>query len=120
MDAELERLRETIILLRSHQAQVKVVLLPEATWDEVLPYKPRYQAKVRALCEATSTPLIDLSHAMPDEAFVDGNHLTVDGQQKFRDLIMKEISGHLEELTKAYRSSLIDVNPSPRSSSASP
>ena len=105
MDAELERLRETIILLRSHQAQVKVMLLPEATWDDVLPYKPRYEAKVRALCEETSTPLIDLSHAMPDEAFVDGNHLTVDGQEKFRGLIMGEISEHLEKLEKAYRPS---------------
>ena len=97
MDAELERLRETIFLLRSHQAQVKVMLLPEATWVNELPFKPRYEAKVRALCQATSTPLIDLSHAMPDEAFVDGGHLTVDGQEKFRGLIMGEILGHLQK-----------------------
>ena len=96
------------------------MLLPEATWNSVLPYKPRYEAKVRALCEETATPLIDLSQAMPDEAFVDGNHLTVDGQQKFRGLIMGEITEHLEKLEKAYRSSLTDVSPSPRSSSASP
>jgi hypothetical protein len=102
MDSELERLRQTIILLRSHQTQVRVMLLPEATWDDVLPYKPRYEAKVRALCQETATPLVDLSHALPDEAFVDGNHLTVDGQEKFRGLIMKEISGQLEELANAY------------------
>jgi lysophospholipase L1-like esterase len=78
------------------------MLLPEATWDDVLPYKPRYEAKVRALCQETATPLVDLSHALPDEAFVDGNHLTVDGQEKFRGLIMKEISGQLEELANAY------------------
>jgi hypothetical protein len=98
MDSELERLRETISLLRSYHAQVKVMLLPEATWDDKLPYKPRYEAKIRALCQETSTPLIDLSRAMPDEAFVDSSHLTVDGQNKFRNLVMSEIPDHLQSL----------------------
>ena len=120
MDLELERLRQTIFLLRSHQARVKIMLLPEATWNSVLPYKPRYEAKVRALCQETATPLIDLSQAMPDEAFVDGNHLTVDGQEKFRGLIMGEISEHLEKLEKAYRPSLMDASPGLGSSSTSP
>jgi hypothetical protein len=104
MDSELERLRETISLLRSYQARVKVMLLPEATWDNELPYKPRYEAKVRTLCQETATPLIDLSHAMPDEAFVDSSHLTVDGQKKFGNLVMSEIADHLQKLEKIYRS----------------
>jgi hypothetical protein len=79
------------------------MLLPEATWDNELPYKPRYVAKVRALCQETATPLIDLSDAMPDEAFVDSGHLTVDGQKKFRNLVMSEISDHLQKLEKIYR-----------------
>jgi hypothetical protein len=102
MDVELEALRETIILLRHHKAQVKVMLVPQPTWDDQLPYKPHYEAKIRALCEATSTPLIDLSRAMADEDFVDSSHLTVDGQQKFRGLIWREISGHLAKLNNAY------------------
>jgi hypothetical protein len=104
MDAEVERLKETIFLLRLHHAQVKVMLLPEATWDDELPYKPRYEAKIRALCQETSTPLIDLSRAMPDEAFVDNSHLTVDGQKKFRNLVMSEISDDLQKLEKLYHS----------------
>jgi hypothetical protein len=113
MDAELERLRETIFLLRSHQAQVKVMLLPEATWDNELPYKPPYEAKIRALCQATSTPLIDLSHAMPDEAFVDSIHLTADGQEKFRGLISGEILEHLQNLEKITHPSLVDGKSGP-------
>ena len=54
MDMEVERLRETIFLLRSRQTQVRVMLLPEATWGDELPYKPRYEEKIRALCQATS------------------------------------------------------------------
>lgn len=101
MDAEVEGLRKSIDLVRSHHAQIKVVLLPQGTWTDELPFKTRYEAQVRTLCQATSTPLIDLSRAMPDEDFVDSNHLTVKGQEKFRDLIMGAISGHLLSLERS-------------------
>lgn len=97
MDAEVERLRETIFLVRSHHAQVKVMLLPQGTWMDELPFKARYEGMIRALCQSTSTPLIDLSRAIPDKDFVDSNHLTVEGQEKFRGLIMGEILGHLQK-----------------------
>ena len=84
MDAQVEQLRETIQLVRSHHAQVAVMLLPQGTWMDELPYKPRYEAMVRALCQSTSTPLIDYSRAIPDDDFADSNHLTVEGQEKFR------------------------------------
>ena len=98
MDVQLEQLKKTIALLRSKNAQVKIILLPQGTWMDELPFKSRYEMLVKALCQATSTPLIDLSRAMPDEAFVDSNHLTVEGQSKFRDLIMREVTGHLQKL----------------------
>src|SRR5262249_50407565 len=97
MDAEVEQLRKTILLLQSHHAQVKVLLLPQGTWMDGLPYKGPYEALIRALCQSTSTPLIDLSRSIPDEEFVDSNHLTVQGQERFRGLIMGEILGHLQK-----------------------
>jgi hypothetical protein len=96
MDTEVSRLKETILLLRSYHARVKVILLPQGTWMDELPFKARYEALIRAVCAATSTPLIDFSRSMPDEAFVDSNHLTVDGQEKFRGLVMGEIIRHLQ------------------------
>jgi hypothetical protein len=104
-DTELERLRETIVLLRSHHTQVKVILLPQGSWMNELPYKPYYEAKLRSLCLSTSTPLIDLSQALPDSAFADSSHLTVDGQRIFRDLIVREISGQLQKLQTINRAS---------------
>jgi hypothetical protein len=96
MDVEVERLKETIFLLRSYHARVKVMLLPQATWNDRLPFKGRYEGLIRAVCQSTSTPLIDLARALPDEDFVDSNHLTVEGQEKFRGLIMAEILWHLQ------------------------
>ena len=100
IDAQLEQLKDTISLVRSHHAQIKVMLLPQGTWMDELPYKPYYETKLRALCKMTSTPLIDLSRVMPDEAFVDSSHLTVAAQKTYRDLVLKEISGHLQQLDK--------------------
>ncbi len=98
VDTQVDQLRDTISLLRSRHAQVKIMLLPQATWMNALPFKIHYEKLIRALCQETSTPLIDFAHAMPDDAFVDSNHLTVAGQETFRKLIMREITGHLQRL----------------------
>jgi hypothetical protein len=113
INTEVERLKETILLLQSHHTQVKVMFLPQGTWMRELPYKSYYEAKIRTLCQLTSTPLIDQSRAMPDQDFVDSSHLTVEGQRVFRDMIMREISGHLQRLEGIDRAS-------PRMSGVSP
>ena len=97
MKNEVERFKETISLVRSQGAQMKVLLLPQGTWMDQLPFKGRYEELIRALCQLTSTELIDLSRAIPDEKFVDSNHLTVEGQGGFRERIMGEILRHLRE-----------------------
>ena len=68
----------------------------QGTWMDQLPFKARYETLIRALCQTTDTPLVDFSRAIPDEAFVDSNHLTVEGQQQFRNLIIGEITNHLQ------------------------
>jgi hypothetical protein len=120
VDTQVNQLRDTISLLRSKHAQVKVMLLPQATWMNTLPFKTHYETLVRALCQETSTPLIDFSHAMPDQAFVDSNHLTVEGQIKFRKLIMREITGHLQKLMKGESSRTSQSVPSAYSISLAP
>jgi len=91
LDVAMNSLRETITLVKSHHARVKVLLLPQGTWMDPLPFKPEYEAKVRAVCAETDTSLIDLSRALGDEDFVDSNHLTVEGQKRFRTLLMDNV-----------------------------
>src|SRR6185312_437992 len=95
MDTEIERLRETIELVRAHHADLKIVLLPQGSWMRQLPFEDYYDAKVRDLCRETSTPLIDLQRSLPDDDFVDSNHLTVEGQTKFRTVIMREFADQI-------------------------
>ncbi len=95
LDVAMNSLRQTISLVQSHHARIKVILLPQGTWMDPLPFKSQYEAKVRAVCAETDTPLIDLSHAIGDEDFVNSNHLTVEGQERFRGLVMKEVPTQL-------------------------
>jgi len=95
LDVAVNSLRATISLVKSHHAGVKVMLLPQGTWMDPLPFKSQYEAKVRAVCAETDTPLIDLSRAIGDEDFVDSNHLTVEGQERFRALLMDKVPAQL-------------------------
>ena len=101
MDDQIDVLRETILLVRSYGVAVKVILLPQGTWMDGLPFKPYYEAKVRAVCKSTSTPLIDLSRSIPDAEFQDSNHLTVEGQRDFRKIMMGIIDRELQRIMVA-------------------
>jgi hypothetical protein len=101
IDSEVEQFKRAILLVRSYRAKVLVILLPQGSWMEGLPFKSYYEAKIGAMCDATSTPLIDLSRSIPDNEFVDSNHLTVEGQEEFRKLIMEEINEQLQTIEAA-------------------
>lgn len=101
MDHQIEEFRKTILQVKSYGADVKVILLPQGTWMDDLPFKPYYETKVRALCNATSTPLIDLSRSIPDAEFQESNHLTVQGQYDFRKIIMAIIGDKLHQIMAA-------------------
>jgi hypothetical protein len=96
MDDQVEQFKTTISLVRSHGARVKVIFLPQGTWMDGLPFKSYYESKIRSLCVATSTPLIDLSRSIPDDDFIESNHLSVKGQEKFRRLILPLIDEQLQ------------------------
>jgi hypothetical protein len=98
IDAQLESLKEAIEVARSRHADVMVMLLPQASWMDGLLFRSVYDAEVRALCERTSTRLIDFSRAIPDKEFADSSHWDAEGQRQFRDLIMPEILTHLRRI----------------------
>lgn len=91
IDDAVSDLKKVILLVQSHGARVKVVLLPQGSWMKELPFGARYTDEVRQVCDETGTTTIDLSEALADQDFVDSNHLTVKGQQRFRELLMGEI-----------------------------
>jgi hypothetical protein len=98
IDRELGRLHETLSLLQASGVPVKVILLPQGTWMDELPFPSYYDTRVRNLCRSTSTPLLDWSKSLPDSDFFDSNHLNNAGQAKFRAMILREEAGFLRSL----------------------
>ena len=95
-----KRFAQTIALLHANKVPVKIILLPQGTWMNELPFGSYYDARVRDLCRATSTPLLDWSKTLPDSDFIDSNHLTNAGQTKFRAMMLREEAGHLRDLAR--------------------
>lgn len=97
IDRELVHLNQTLDLLKAHGVPVELILLPQGTWMDALPYPAYYNGRVRALAGRTSTPVLDWSKSLPDTDFIDSNHLTVGGQTKFRTMILRQEKAQLED-----------------------
>lgn len=91
IDEAMKSLCQTIELVRARGANIKIVLLPQGSWMEGLPFGSRYDQEVRAICAEANIPVLDLSHSLPDDDFIDSNHLLVRGQEKFRKILMNEL-----------------------------
>lgn len=90
IDSEVGNLDETLKVLNAHGVPVKLILLPQGTWMEGLPFPTYYNDRVRMVARRTATPVLDWSKLLPDSDFVDSNHLTVKGQTKFREILFVE------------------------------
>lgn len=92
IDEAMDSLRQTISLVRSRGARIEIVFLPQGSWMSSLPFGARYDGRVLAVCSAENVPALDLSHSLPDEDFVDSNHLTVQGQERFRKILFESLA----------------------------
>jgi hypothetical protein len=90
IDREVDNLEETLKILNARDVPVKLILLPQGSWMDGLPFPTYYNDRVRTLARRTATPVLDWSNLLPDSDFVDSNHLTVEGQTKFRAFLFSE------------------------------
>jgi hypothetical protein len=81
--SELARLLD---YLKALDVPVVVVCLPQATWEERLPFKEVYRAAVFKICQARSIPIRDWSRKIEDQDFGDSVHLNLDGLEKLQKL----------------------------------
>ena len=98
IDREVATLDRTVAELRAHRVGVRIVLLPQGSWMDPLPYPAYYTARVRAVAERAGVPLLDWSKALPDTDFIDSNHLTVAGQTRFRNAMLRLEADHLRRI----------------------
>lgn len=80
---QTEAFLRTALDLKARGAAVSVVLLPQGTWEDNLPFDAAYSAKMKEICAANGIPLVDLGDLLDDEDFADSNHFAPSGQAKF-------------------------------------
>jgi len=82
--AELGRMLD---YLKAKDIAVAVVRLPKGSWAEGSALDRAFTQNVTALCAARGVPILDLSHFLRDDEFMDAHHPTFIGAEKERDAL---------------------------------
>lgn len=77
---QLRALQDLLRLLKGTGATVEAVVTPNASWLET-PARIQTRSAMVAICQAEGIRVHDLSKTVPDQEFLDQDHLTYEGQQ---------------------------------------
>ncbi len=75
MDSEIADLASLINYLQERNVNLRGIMRPSGSWEELNPYEGAHNEAVRALFAAHGIPIIDQSDSMPDSAMVDNTHV---------------------------------------------
>jgi hypothetical protein len=82
LDQQLSEFGQAMDYLRTRGVHMVVVLLPQGSWEDNLPFEREYSKRVNNLCRTKQVPLEDWSRMLPDEDFGDSTHVNVFGMEK--------------------------------------
>ena len=76
--------RTTIGFLRARHVQIRVVFMPEGTWQDSIPYSRECKEQITALCAKEQIPVSDWSRMLTDDEFADSTHPNIFGMEKIQ------------------------------------
>ena len=88
MSRQLSEFGAMLDYLSERQVRIAVVLLPQGSWEEKLPFARAYENKVAELCQAKAIPVHDLPNLIDDEHFADSNHYNLHGVDKMQNALV--------------------------------
>ena len=89
--------------LRARGVEVRVVLMPQSSWESQLPYSGEYYKDLRSLCEMKHVPLSDWSKMLEDDDFADTlSHPNIYGMEKIQTALL-DLAVPFLESTHALR-----------------
>ena len=89
MQDEIEVFARTIDYLRARNVCMRVVLLPQGTWEDNLPFERAYKEQIGAVCRSHGVTVLDWSKMLDDEDFADSNHPNLYGMDKLQDAFLR-------------------------------
>jgi hypothetical protein len=85
----------TLECLRNRHVRMLVIAMPQASWNDEVPFERVYMQRLRAVCAQAGVEILDLSRSIPDDDFADSVHLTPRGIEKFQRSVMGIFLDHL-------------------------
>jgi len=79
---DVQVLGQTIDYLQERHIQIRVVRMPEGSWELDLPYRVEYWKQITALCAEKHIPTSDWSKMLTDDEFADSGHPNTFGMDK--------------------------------------
>jgi hypothetical protein len=81
---------ETLDYLAAQHVQIRVVLMPDGSWEnDMLPYKAEFGRELAALCAEKHVAMFDWSRLLADDEFADMCHATIDGMDKTQSAFLE-------------------------------
>jgi hypothetical protein len=81
--------RETIAYLQERHVQIRIVFMPEGSWEQELPFSPEYQKQIRSLCAEKHIPISDWSRMLTDDEMADSTHPNIFGMEKMQPAFLE-------------------------------
>ena len=106
MRAQVDDLAVLLDYLQERKVRVRVILPPQGTWHDGLPFDAAYRDMLRPILEPRKIPVTDLRRLLPDEDFGDAGHLRYSGQWKlhrvYREMALQALAEMGTELQPSH------------------
>jgi len=96
MERQVGYVGETIDYLHARGANVRVILPPEASWHDGLPYDETYRELLKPILRSRKVPVSDLENLLADRDFSDAVHARYSGEMKlhaaYREIALRSLA----------------------------
>jgi hypothetical protein len=89
IDGYVQTFGETLDYLAAQHVPTRVILMPQGSWYDNLPYEQEFREQIGMLCAGKQIPVTDWSTMLADEDFADSIHPNVYGMEKFQTAFLK-------------------------------
>jgi len=84
--AQLQRLLD---YLKARHMRASLLIMPTGTWFDGIPAEQIFITRLPRMAAANGVPLIDLTHLLSDDEFMDDRHATFAGAKKVHQALLK-------------------------------
>ena len=94
---QLKELAQLLDYLKAKGIKIQFLMMPSGHWNDGLPLHEKFVATIPPMCAARGIPLLDYSHLLPDDEFMDSHHPSSRGAKMIHDAMVRAALLHLHQ-----------------------